>query len=281
MRKEFSIMEQLCFCTTRIETEDSKGGKYTGTGFFLNLKIDDKTIPLVVTNKHVVKNMSKGMFKMTEADTENNPIYSKHFTVEVSNNFEQIWTLHPDPNVDLCVLPINIIIEIAAKQRKTFFYKSIDNSLIPSQDLLETLDAVEEVCMIGYPNGLWDALNNMPIVRRGTTATDIKLDYNGKKEFLIDAACYPGSSGSPVFICNVGGYTDKKGNLNWGNSRIIFLGILYAGPQLTTAGEIRIIDIPTIQTPIPVTSIPVNLGIIIKAEKILDFIKVLKEKYNI
>lgn len=45
-----SILEQLCFSTTRIETEDSVGGKFSGTGFFYNLIIGDKTIPLIVTN---------------------------------------------------------------------------------------------------------------------------------------------------------------------------------------------------------------------------------------
>ena len=59
---------------------------------------------------------------------------------------------------------------------------------------------VEDVLMIGYPNGLWDTTHNMPIIRRGTIATDIKLDYNEKKEFVIDAACFPGSSGSPVLF---------------------------------------------------------------------------------
>lgn len=70
--------------------------------------------------------------------------------------------------------------------------------------------------MIGYPNGLWDSVNNMPIVRRGTMATNISLNHNDKREFVIDAACFPGSSGSPVVLFNKGGYADKKGNLNWG-----------------------------------------------------------------
>jgi hypothetical protein len=136
--------------------------------------------------------------------------------------------------------------------------------------------------MIGYPNGLWDAINNMPIIRKGTTATDPKLDYNGKKELLIDAACFPGSSGSPVLICNKGGYTDKKGNLNWGTTRLIFLGILYAGPQLTVTGEIKVVTIPTLQQKaLSVSQIPNNLGYIIKSDRILDFIPVLKQKYNI
>ena len=54
--------------------------------------------------------------------------------------------------------------------------------------------------MIGYPIGLIDEYNNKPIVRKGITATTYNIDYNGKKEFLIDIACFPGSSGSPIFI---------------------------------------------------------------------------------
>ena len=129
--------------------------------------------------------------------------------------------------------------------------------------------------MIGYPNGLWDSLNNMPIIRKGITATNYNLDYNGKKEFVIDAACFPGSSGSLVMLCNVGGYRDKQGNLNWGNSRVYLLGILYAGPQLTVTGDIRIINIPTVQQKaMAVSHVPNNLGYIIKAERILDFIPI-------
>ena len=63
-----SILEQLCFSTTRIETEDSVGGKFSGTGFFYNLIIGDKTIPLIVTNKHVVQNMKKELHKTMTQD---------------------------------------------------------------------------------------------------------------------------------------------------------------------------------------------------------------------
>ena len=51
---------------------------------------------------------------------------------------------------------------------------------------------------------LIDEVNNKPVVRKGITATDIRLDYNGRKEFLIDAACFHGSSGSPVFLRKMG-----------------------------------------------------------------------------
>ena len=50
---------------------------------------------------------------------------------------------------------------------------------------------LEAIVMVGYPNGLWDKTNNLPIFRKGVLASDYKYDWNGKKEFLIDALCFP------------------------------------------------------------------------------------------
>lgn len=104
----------------------------------------------------------------------------------------------------------------------------------------------------------------------------------GKKEFLIDAACFPGSSGSPVLICDVGGYRDKQGNLNLGSSRELLLRILYAGPQLTVTGDIKVVTIPNMQQKVlAVSHIPNNLGYIIKSERIMDFLPIIKQKYHL
>ena len=164
----------------------------------------------------------------------------------------------------------------------SLFYRTFDESLIPSSEKIKTLDAVEDIIMIGYPNGLWDSVNNMPLIRKGITSTDIKLDYEGRKEFLIDAACFPESSGSPILICDVGGYRDKQGNLNWGSSRVLLLGVLYAGPQLTVTGDIKVVTIPNVQQKaMAVSHIPNNLGYIIKSERIMDFVPIIKQKLNL
>lgn len=279
---KLSIMEQLCFSTTRIETKDANGNDYSGTGFFFSYKLNEsKIVPLIVTNKHVVRGMTTGMFILTKADANGKPIHKDHFQIQI-DKFEQSWFFHPDNNVDLCVLPVANILNIAQAHGVSLFYRSFDETIIPNKEQLNTLDAVEEILMIGYPNGLWDSVNNMPIVRKGITATDIKFDYDGRKEFLIDAACFPGSSGSPVLICNIGGYRDKQGNLNWGNSRFFLLGILYAGPQLTVTGDIKVVTIPNMQQKaLAVSHIPNNLGYIIKAERIMDFVPIITQKFNL
>ncbi|MDF1612614.1 S1 family peptidase [Stygiobacter electus] len=269
---ELSISEQLAYSTVRIECEYSDGSLGTGTGYFFRFK-DDKAnnrfIPVVITNKHVVKDSKKGKILFTKANANNEPIDTDHFGIFI-DNFEFFWKMHPDSDVDLCSMPIAPFINAAQNQNVKLFYISLDMSLIPNTDQLAELSVLEEIVMIGYPNGIWDSKNNKPIFRKGITATHPNLNYEGKKEFMIDVACFPGSSGSPVFILNEGGYRDKKGNTYMGRSRVFLLGTLYAGPQHIATGEIKIINVPIAQKPIAISSIPNNLGLVIKSERIKE-----------
>lgn len=72
------------------------------------------------------------------------------------------------------------------------------------------------------------------------------------------------------YVFDIGGYHSKKGNI-FGATRIKLLGVLYAGPQHTVEGEIKIVTVPTQNKPVSVAAIPNNLGIIIKSERLLDF----------
>ena len=49
------------------------------------------------------------------------------------------------------------------------------------------------------------------------------------------------------------------------------MGVLYAGPQHYVEGEVRIVPIPTANKVISEASIPNNLGIVVKARKLLEF----------
>ncbi|WDL97888.1 hypothetical protein [Alicyclobacillus sp. ALC3] len=77
-------------------------------------------------------------------------------------------------------------------------------------------------------------MNNFPIFRHGSTATQPGVDYNGEPKFLIDMACFPGSNGSPVLLYNPGGYATREGFTF--KSRLYLIGVLYAGPMFTAEG---------------------------------------------
>ena len=178
---------------------------------------------------------------------------------------------HPENAFDLCVLPIAGLLQQAEQSGRPLGFIPLEMPLIPSDQQLAELTPLEEVLMIGYPNGIWDSTNNMPILRRGVTATHAAVEYEGRREFMIDAACFPGSSGSPVMLYNHGGYFNREGSFVIGGSRMLLLGILYAGPQYTITGELQIVNVPTKQEVVPFSRIPNNLGVVIQASRLRDF----------
>lgn len=276
MSAPLSASEQIAHSTVRIEVILNSGESGTGTGFIYKFADNgNQYIPAIVTNKHVVHNSKRGSFHITFSNESGMPSYGDK-EIFSFDNFESLWIMHPDPEIDLCVMPIAPLLIKADQDGKSLYYTLLGEDLIPSDSELSDITALEDIVMVGYPNGIWDEKHNMPVFRRGITATHPNLDWNGKSEFLIDAACFPGSSGSPVFLFNLVGYTTKSKGMHIGTGRIKLLGILYAGPQHIVTGDIQIIKVPTIDKPVSVQSIPNNLGMVIKSKNLLVFNEILK-----
>ena len=236
--------------------------------FFEN-KEQRERVPVVITNKHVINGAVKGRLIFCVRNKDGTPKDDQHYAMYI-DGFEYLWKKHPDENVDLCAMPLAPIINTAEAQGITPFYITFTRDNLPSKAFFDEVSALEDIIMVGYPNGIWDEKNNKPIFRKGITATDMKYDYNGKKEFVIDAACFPGSSGSPVMVFNQGMYSDKFGNTYVRGGRAVLLGILYGGPQAVTEGEIHTIVVPTVEKNIALSHIPNNLGYVVKSERILE-----------
>lgn len=262
-------IEQLIHSTARIECS-TPDGVSSGSGFFYAfLRAEESHVPCIVTNKHVVEGATEVKVHLTTADAQGEPELGNHIEIRLGD-FSKMWVGHPDEAIDLAAIPIAPLLKEAAERKVRFHYVMLDETVIADQDLLKSLPAMEEITMIGYPNGIWDAQHNLPVIRKGITATHPRLPLNGKPEFLIDAACFPGSSGSPVFLANIGSFVNPEGALCAGN-RIALLGILYAGPQHTAEGEIEVVEIPTASKPISKFRIPNNLGLVIEASKLKEF----------
>jgi len=270
MIKPTTISEKLLFSTVRIAVQLSSGEEATGTGFFFNFLVDEQThISAIITNKHVVAGAVTGSFQLHELDKtiEERQPSGDFFTVDL-DDFENQWIPHPDNDVDLCAMLFKPLRSEAEIQGKSIFNCAIDNSFILSKADLEELSAVEEVLMIGYPTGLWDEVNNLPLIRRGTTATHPAVDFQGRSTTVIDAACFPGSSGSPVLIVNEGGTYSTKSGIFTGYTRVVLLGVLFSGPVITAQGEIVTETIPTSQQSISLTRLMIHLGYIVQAKEI-------------
>jgi len=265
-----SPSEILTHTTTRIKGDLPSNKVSVGTGFFFAFKIKEQQIPVIITNKHVIEDCTKLKFAINEADEKGNRINENHLNgILQEDDMKKFIVFHPEEHVDLCAIPIGSVINNAETLGKKTYLKWLNPSFIPTKEEWKSFSAVEDITMIGYPNGIWDEKNNLPITRRGITATHPKIDYDGNSEFLIDTAVFPGSSGSPVYLFNQGSYATDRG-ITMG-TRLKLLGINYAVYTHTAEGDIIIKKTPTTAKPITETEVPNNLGIIIKSHKILDF----------
>lgn len=270
-----SASERLMFTTVRLVSTRANG-EAVGTGFFFGFPRDDGSIRvLLITNKHVIKDSITLRLHLHRADESGGVRLGAHLAHQV--DLPAAYFLgHPDSEVDLCAMDFTDTIESFANEGTPSFFRCISKENIFPDEKLMDLRAVEDVLMIGYPNGLYDTEHNLPLIRRGITSTHPGIDYRGTPNGVVDIACFGGSSGSPVLIVNEGMFQTKTGGVVAGSNRIIFLGVLHSGPQVTSEGKMVTRAIPTAVEEVPIMPLMMHLGYYAKAKKVLDLVEMFK-----
>lgn len=265
-----TLSEQLLFCTVYLECDKPKG-KETGTGFVYGVTVEGPKgekgeLHFLVTNRHVLADATQVSFQMVRRarDSADQPDLGKAWRATFPGFSPAAWMGHPDPKVDIAVMSLSFIFNTVHEHSgEAPFFRAIPPSIAMTDSSSKDLDAIEEVVFVGYPEGIFDSVNLLPVTRRGTTATHPGVDYEGLPAFLIDAAVFPGSSGSPVLIAQTGSYNAKSGGLVIGN-RTVFMGVLAAVHLSPAVGELKKVA----AAPVAVTGIPMNLGIVYKASAV-------------
>ena len=263
-----NVLEQLDRITVRIVRV--KRGKLTsesGTGFYFDFAknpVGGGAIA-IVTNTHVLAGADSVRIALHVTDEDGGQRVSTQFA-EVDVALDAVVP-HPNPQVDLCAILIAPTLEKlrnASGKHPALVSLSVEN--VASAKFLDELLPFESVRMIGYPIGLWDATNNAPIVRRGAMATNPQTRYEGRPEFLVDIAAFPGSSGSPVVVADAGSYGMRNGGLAVGD-RFALVGVLWGAPVCKQSGEI-------VEEPVRLTKtvllpdLTINIGFVISASEL-------------
>ena len=259
-----SITKKLLFNTIRVDTVLEDGSEGSGTAFVLSHTTGSGVHTFVVTNRHLVEGVRSGGLVFTQK-RHGQPALGERFQINI-NDFSHAWFLHPDPDVDLAIIPMRPLDQAARDQGVELYYHAIDSHLAPDAAALRALDALEQVLFIGYPSGVWDQVNLMPIMRRGTTATPMVLNFEGRPEFLIDAAVYPGSSGSPVFVYQPDSVRSPNSG---GGKKFLFAGVVAAVFFREEANHLVSVPVPANNQPMVMGSEMIDLGLVIKAEAVI------------
>lgn len=265
-----TIENQLLYSTVRIVAKKPDGKTSVGTAFYFTFHNPEKsrTLPVLITNKHVVKGAITGEFfvHLGKAQPDGQLDATPESATFSLDEFEQRWIPHPG-DADLCAMLVKPLLDSVSASGKTLFQFSLVEELVPTESELRALSATETVVMVGYPVGLWDETNNFPVLRRGMTASHPYFDFNGKPEAVLDIAAFPGSSGSPVLILDqTSQFSDVLVRL--GKPRTYLLGVLFGGPQIDAQGRIEIVDIPTAMESRIQTKVMVHLGYYVKAKEL-------------
>ncbi|NWN60630.1 S1 family peptidase [Pseudomonas allii] len=269
-----SIAEQMLHSTVKLTSLKGGSAIGTGTGFFFEINKDsERNIPAIITNNHVI-NGSDMLMAICHLSDNQKPS-GEYINCHIHLNESRIIR-HPNPDIDLCAVLIGDVLNQTNAAGNPIFFVSLNSSVIPSSDEWQYFDAIEEVTMIGCPNGIYDEANNLPISRKGITASSLTKNYNGKQEFMVDMACFPGSSGSPVFVYDRNGYMDRKTNSYMvASSRLKLVGILYAGPQITNTGAIVLGQTPKVHI-----AAMMHLGNVIKSSELIILSETIKDRIN-
>jgi len=263
--KILTLAHRLLFNTVRVETFSQTGEPVgVGTSFVISHELEGYGRELfLITNKHVIEGGFTAYLYFTQVK-DGAPNIGNPFFVRF-DMFEWGWHGHPDPSVDISIHPISWVFDMIDTSGVSPFLMDLSTDIIVTPERAEALDAVEEILFIGYPNGLYDRKNYIPITRRGTTATPIWLDYDGFPVFLIDASVFPGSSGSPVFrhIPTIDGQS---------LAHLQLLGIISSVFFRTESGAIELRPAPTNVTALVETREMIDLGVVFKSHLILETI---------
>lgn len=244
-----------------------------GTGFLFDGQHEGQKDLYLVTSKHVLINSENAQ------KAENISINFHSRGSSMFGAFEQrpakikdpFVYMHPDQAVDLCMIPLNSLIETIEKRYSiSIYYRALGLNHILTD--FSTQPCFQEVLIAGYPVGIFDHINNIPLVHKGITATPSSMPYKGRQEFLIQAPCYAGSAGSPVFV-----FPGHNAAATTGThlSAICLLGVLWGGPQYTEKGNIECDqDHNIISRGLPTSytrnSWPVNHGFVMRGSRIIE-----------
>ena len=189
------IPESYLNATVAIGVADGDVTSWIGTGFFVIRNLGEYGVgrPYLITNKHVFAGKHIVILRMT------NQLTGELVNVPASlvDGEKSLYLVHPDPNIDVAVLPLNA--DFITGNNLAYSAFDIDCDAATSDQLRrEGFDEGSFIYMLGFPLGLVNYRSLTPVCRMGCVSRIDQFQVAETGNYLIDMQNFPGNSGSPV-----------------------------------------------------------------------------------
>jgi hypothetical protein len=145
--------EVMMHATVRIECSGADDSRSSGTGFFFAMfQTQTENVPVIMTNKHVFGQNAKAAFFIPLSKPDGSPDLGNMVRIDIPDLRDK-WIGHPDPKVGLAILPCAKLLRQLNDRGQRPFMVFIDQSIIPTDEALNTLEPVEDILVVGYPDG--------------------------------------------------------------------------------------------------------------------------------
>jgi len=239
-----------------------------GTCFFVVVYNEDKSAgySYLVTAKHVYKDYVD----------DGAPLYvrlNKFGTIAQGKSgvtyvpLESNWYSHPDPNVDLGVLPFALDPNVT---NGAIYCTIALDKIIANQQQLITLGIdwppgeAEEILIIAMMYQYIGQERNHPVIRTGRIAlvTDelIEGGYGPSNYYLIESQVYQGNSGAPVYVAF---------QMADGKRPMFLLGLLVSG---FPAKQLEIVDNQTKGAAETIAYYNLGISFVVPVEKLVELL---------
>lgn len=198
-----NVMELLPYTAIRIEAiKDTKiNGKRTSqtfhsTGFVIQLDLESEELPCLATSKHAIENAREIRIHFSLKDANNTR--TKKTATCILKDFTRYWVLEKD--YDLAVSPIGGIWELVKMETGMYpYFVRMEEGYIAGNPALRELPATSDLYAAAFPYGIADTVNNIALLRKGTNASAMQVNYNNRAIFLANLPFHPGTAGAPAY----------------------------------------------------------------------------------